>query len=149
MRISWRSEWPNWVVIAGMWVASALAWSSTPDRVPVHWNWQGQVDRFGGKLEGLLRLPAMTLGIYLMFLVLPRLDPAGANYQKFAWTYRAMRLVFTVTMALIYGVTLLSANGYPVDTALVVPVIVGGLLVVIGNFMGKLRPKWFVGIKTP
>lgn len=149
MRISWRSEWPNWAVIAGMWIVAALAWGSTPDRVPVHWNWQGEVDRHGGKVEGMLLLPAMTLGIYLLFLVLPRMDPARANYEKFAWTYGIFRLVFTVSMALIYGVMLLSANGYPVDTALVMPVIVGGLLVVIGNFMGKLRPNWFIGIRTP
>lgn len=149
MRISWRGEWPNWVVIAGMWVAAALAWGSTPDRVAVHWNWQGEVDRYGGRVEGLLMLPSMALGIYLLFLVLPRLDPARANYEKFAGTYSIFRLLFTVSMALIYGVALLSAQGYPVDMALLMPAIVGGLLVVVGNFMGKLRPNWFVGIKTP
>ena len=33
--------------------------------------------------------------------------------------------------------------------AVIAPLLLGGLLVLIGNLMGKLRPNWFVGIRTP
>ncbi len=29
------------------------------------------------------------------------------------------------------------------------PLLTGGLLIVIGNLSGKLRPNWFIGIRTP
>ena len=30
-----------------------------------------------------------------------------------------------------------------------VPIVVSGLLVVVSSVMGKVRPNWFVGIRTP
>lgn len=149
MRITWRTDLPNWIIMVGMFLVAAASWSSAPDRYPIHWNWTGQVDRYGGKTEGLLLMPVMTLGIYLMLVFLPRIDPLRANYERFRGTYAAMRLVFTVSMALIYAVTLLSGAGYPVDTSRVMPMVVGGMLIVVGNFLGKIRPNWFVGIRTP
>ena len=149
MRITRKTELPNLAVLAGMFLAAAVLWPSSPDRFPVHWNFQGQIDRYGGKTEGLLIFPVMTLGIYLLLVFLPRLDPARANYARFSGAYAAIRIVFTVSMALMYAVTLLSGNGYPIDVGLAIPLIVGGLFIVIGNFMGKIRPNWFVGIRTP
>ena len=35
------------------------------------------------------------------------------------------------------------------DVTVVIPILVGGLLVVVGNLLGKVRPNWFVGINTP
>lgn len=35
------------------------------------------------------------------------------------------------------------------DVTVVIPILVGGLLVVVGNLQGKVRPNWFAGIKTP
>ena len=51
--------------------------------------------------------------------------------------------------AAVSGVVLLFAYGYAVDTSRAVPLAVGLALVVTGNAMGKLRPNWLVGIRTP
>jgi uncharacterized membrane protein len=149
MPINRRLEIVQLVVIAGMFVASALLWSHVPDRMPVHWNLRGQPDRYGGKLEGLLLLPAITMGLYLLFLVLPRIDPRGVNYQYFARAYTWIRLTLVGMMALIHALVLLVALGYRVDVGLVVPLAVGILLCIIGSFMGQFRPNWFVGVRTP
>jgi uncharacterized membrane protein len=39
--------------------------------------------------------------------------------------------------------------GYEVNVATFAPLVIGGLLVVIGNVMGKLRWNYVVGIRTP
>ncbi len=148
-RTSWKSELPNWILMAGMFLLAAVTWSSAPDRIPVHWNVYGQVDRYGGKVEGLLVVPLITLGVYLLLLFLPRIDPGRANYQRFGGAYSTIRLATTVLLAVIYGVTNLWIRGYRVDMSLVVSLAVGALLIVIGNLMGKIRPNWFVGIRTP
>lgn len=149
MRITWKTEWPNLIVLAGMILAAAVLWQSSPERYPVHWNIQGQVDRYGNRTEGLLLLPAMTVGIYLLLVFLPRIDPARANYARFSGAYTAIRIVFTVCMALIYAVTVVSAKEYPIDMSFAIPLIIGGMFVVLGNYVGKIRPNWFVGIRTP
>jgi uncharacterized membrane protein len=149
MKVSWRSELVSWLLIAGMFLLAALSWSSAPAAIPVHWGPSGQVNRYGGRVEGLLLLPAMSLGIYLLMLVLPQLDPGRANYRLFAGPYAVIRLAVLVVMAVIYGATHLYIRGYALAINTVVPLVVGGMLIIIGNYMGKIRPNWFVGLRTP
>jgi len=149
MRLDLRLEAPQWLLIVAMWLMAALEWPSAPARIPVHWNASGQVNGYGGKVEGLLLLPAMTAVIYVLLLLLPRIDPGRANYAQFRVPYAIIRLSFVVLMAGIYAVTLLWIRGTHLDIAAIVPIAVGLLFVVLGSLMGKLRPNWFVGIRTP
>lgn len=149
MKTTLGIELSQCAVIAAMFLAAALLWQAAPERIPVHWNIAGEVDRYGGKLEGLLGIPAMTLGLYLLLRYLPLLDPGYANYRRFAKAYTVIRVLLVLFMAAIYGVILAATFGRPVAVSIVVPLLVGVLFVVLGNFMGKIRPNWFVGVRTP
>jgi uncharacterized membrane protein len=149
MKVTWRTEWPHWVLLVGMFALAATAWSTAPDRIPMHWNIAGQVDRYGGRVEGLLAIPLLSLAIYALMILLPRIDPGRANYSLFAGPYAALRLMLLVVMAAIYGLTHLAMRGVPVRIETWVPLIVGALFVMIGNLLGKVRPNWFVGIRNP
>jgi uncharacterized membrane protein len=137
------------MVIAGMFLLAGVTWSWAPERIPVHWNIAGEADRYGGKVEGLLGLPLLALGIYLLMVMLPRFDPGRANYPRFAGAYTVIRISLVTLLAVLYGVVHLWIRGRHVDVATVTPLMVGGLLVVMGSLMGKIRPNWFVGIRTP
>ena len=149
MKTSWRLEALQIILIAVMFAAAALAWPVAPDAVPVHWNAAGEVDRYGGKVEGLLLLTLIASGIYLLMRYLPNLDPGRANYARFGGVYATIRIAVLVLMAAIQGVVLFSVLRRPVDMPLIVPVLVGSLFVLMGGLMGKIRPNWFVGIRTP
>ena len=149
MKLSWRTEWPHWLLLAAMFVFAAATWGSAPDRIPVHWGIGGQVDRWGGKFEGLLAIPLLSLGIYVLMIVLPRFDPGRANYDAFAGPYATLRLGIIVVMAALYALIILWVRGVQVSIGVWVPLIVGALFIVIGNLLGKVRPNWFVGIRTP
>lgn len=149
MRISWRTEWPFWLLLACMFALAAAIWGAAPDRIPVHWGFGGHADRWGGKFEGLLLLPIVGLGLYVLLLLIPRIDPGRANYESFASAYLTLRLLVLIVTAAFQVITVLAALGRHVDMAAAVPLVVGGLLVVIGNLLGKVRPNWFVGIRTP
>ncbi len=149
MRISWKLEWLNWALIAGMFLLTAFTWGAAPSQLPVHWNWAGQIDAYGSREQVMLAYPIGALAIYLLLLLLPHIDPGQANYPRFAGSYTALRLALTVVAAAVYGATLFSGLGYPIDITRVVLSLVGALLIVLGNFMGKLRPNWFVGVRTP
>ncbi len=136
-------------LIAGMFLAAGLSWSSAPERIPVHWNVAGEVDRYGGKFEGLLRIPLLALAIYLLMLLLPRVDPGRVNYRQFSHVYSIMRLSIVLVLAATYALVQLWIHGTRLDVSVVVPVLIGALFVVLGNLMGKVRPNWFVGIRTP
>ena len=149
MKITWRTEWPHWVLLAAMFALAAASWGSAPGQVPVHWNLAGQVDRYGGRFEGVFLLPLVAAAIYLLMLWLPRLDPGRANYETFAGAYATLRLAVLAVLAGTYGVVQLWAHGRAASVAIWAPLLVGALLVVVGSLLGKLRPNWFVGIRTP
>lgn len=149
MKLAWRTEWLQWVLLAGMFALAAWSWPTAPDRIPVHWGLHGQVDRYGGKFEGLLAIPLLALAIYLLFLLLPRIDPKRANYADFSGPYAMIRIGVLAVMAAIYGMIQAWIHGRPVDIQVWVPAIVGALFVVVGSVLGRVRPNWFVGVRTP
>jgi uncharacterized membrane protein len=149
MPAKWRFEAVQIIVILGMFIASAAVWTRVPERMPVHWNLAGEPDRYGGKVEGLLLAPLIAVGLYLMFLVLPLIDPRRSSYVNFARGYAIIRVATIVLVAAIHAMLLLVALGYHVNVGMFVSLAVGGLFCIIGNFMGKFRPNWFVGIRTP
>ncbi|ADJ26985.1 protein of unknown function DUF1648 [Dehalogenimonas lykanthroporepellens BL-DC-9] len=149
MNVNWRIEWLSLALIAGMFIASAVAWPNAPDSIPVHWGITGEPDRYGGKFEGLLLTPIMAIGLYLMLLFLPRIDPKRTNYQRFAGIYRLIRIMMVVFMAGIHGVVLAAVFGYDIDIGMTIMIMAGLLLAVLGNYFGKMKPTWFVGIRTP
>lgn len=69
----------QWVVVVGMFVMGVALWPITPEAVPVHWNRAGQVDRYGGRFEGLFGVPIIALVVLVLFEFLPRFDPHRAR----------------------------------------------------------------------
>ena len=131
-------------------LAFALAeYSRLPARVPMHWNIHNQIDRYGPRWS-VLALPAIALVVFpVLAYVLPRIDPHHANYEKHERSYW---IVWNAVMVLMAGVAVFiigAALGWSTNVGLGVPLLVGLLFLVIGNVMGRFRPNWFVGIRTP
>lgn len=152
MRVSARTEWPFWALLAAMFVASAITWPMVPERFPMHFNLQGQVDRWGSRADAplpLLLLPAICAGLYLLMLLLPRIDPGRANYDRFVTAYWVIRFVVLAHMAVLHTLVLLSTLGHVFDIGRIMLISLGVLFLVLGAILGKVRPNWFVGVRTP
>jgi len=145
----WKTELPLLALVAGMFVAAAMIWPHAPERFPVHWGVDGEVNRYGGRFEGLLLLPLMAVFLYVIMLFLPRLDPGRLNYARFSGAYYTIRALVIALLAVLYAVMILAAKGVPVDMTRFVGLAVGAMFFVMGNVLGKIRPNWFVGVRTP
>jgi uncharacterized membrane protein len=148
MKADWRTEAPQWAILAAMFALALVSWTNAPDRIPVHWNVTGDIDRSAGSSR-LLALPLVALGLSSLLRFLPRIDPGRANYPRFATAYTIIRIVMLLVLAGAYSLVHLWIRGRPVDVGVVAPMMIGLLFVVLGSLMGKLRPNWFVGIRTP
>ncbi|HLC63925.1 MAG TPA: SdpI family protein [Patescibacteria group bacterium] len=124
-------------------------YSVFPDSVPVHWGVDGTPDRYGSKFEGAWLMPLIAIGMYLLFRFLPYIDPKKDKYQQFAKVYFIFRLIILLMMLVIYLVASANSLGYNVRVEVWIPVAVGILFLIMGNYMGKLKPNWFMGIRTP
>ncbi|MGO9451749.1 MAG: SdpI family protein [Candidatus Binataceae bacterium] len=149
MRFNWRTEWPQWLVIAAMFTVAALSWSTAPEQFPVHWNVYGAVDRYGSRSEGVMLLPLLRVAIYALFVILPRIDPGRSNYAQFGGVYATVRLFILIFLGVVYALMQLVAHGYQINLAMIAVLGESALLIVFGNYMSKIRPNWFFGIRTP
>lgn len=144
-----QSELLCWLLAALPLALALFCLPTLPQRVPLHWDLAGEVDDWGSPASALL-IPAMTLGINALFALLPRIDPKRRNYQRFGGAYTAFRLVFNLFMLGMLCVTLYSAyrpGALPVNK--VIPAGVGALFCVMGNYMPKFKPNYFLGLRTP
>lgn len=128
---------------------SAWAWPRLPDVVTTHWGFDGQPNGYSPRWVAAVLLPLFLLALPLIFRILPRIDPRGENYAKFGDAFWLIGNSVVLFLAGVHGVVLLNAMGTPVDINLVIGVGVGLLFMVIGNFMGKMQPNWFMGVRTP
>lgn len=145
--------------LAGDAVLSAVVYHLLPERVPIHWNLAGHVDRYGSKLEVVLLGPLGIAGIWALLLVLSRIDPRRADRPlsgppdavpgEADGSYWTVIHLVLVALALLHGAILLAASGVVSGPDRVIAVALALLLLLPGNFMGRLRPNWFVGIRTP
>jgi len=143
-----KKRWPALLMIAAMWAFALAVYPRLPQRIPTHWNLRGEVDGWGGRSAAFL-FPAIALGFALLMEVLPRIDPRRANWEKFGDEVRLIVNVMVLVFAWIQGVALGAALGWNVDTGRAVLGGVGVLLVVIGNYLPRIRSNWFFGIRTP
>jgi uncharacterized membrane protein len=87
-----RTEVASLLLIVAMFVLAGVSWSTAPERIPMHWNGAGEVDRFGSRAEGLLLLPISAAAVYLLLLVLPSIE-SRANDATAGGVYRLFRTV--------------------------------------------------------
>ena len=126
-----------------------------PDsRIPVHWGLNGEVDRYAGRFEGLVMMPLLALFLSGLLAALPLIDPRGANLRKSEPAYLACWIGVLALLTGVQALIILTATGHIAasDPELGQRAIAGGigaLMLLIGNFLGKARPNWFMGIRTP
>ena len=87
--------------------------------------------------------------MYLLFLGLPYFDPRKERYAQFAKPYHIFKNLMITFMTIIYFLVGFAGIGYPIDVSVIVPASVGILFIIIGNYLGKIKSNWFMGIRTP
>ncbi len=139
------------VAVAIMIGMSAWAWFQVPAdaQIPIHWAADGTPNGYASKTFALLFLPALGAGLGALLYVLPRFEPRSQNLARSGSAYvqvcSGVMIVLVVTQLSI----VLAAVGRPLPVNLVVGLAVGGLFVVLGNVLGKVRSNFIFGVRTP
>ncbi len=149
MKIFTKKEILPLALIIIAFLVGALLYSSLPEKVPTHWNVQGEVDGWAGKDFAVFFFPLLTLGIYLLMIFLPLIDPLRKNYHRFAAAYFCLRSILVIFFVALYLFTLSAALGAKLNINYFIIPILSLLFVVIGIFLPKIKKNYFVGIKTP
>lgn len=120
-------------------------WSLLPESMPVHFDMKGNPNGYGSRWVYVW----LPLGLYFMMLVLPRLDPRKANYAIFEGSYYKLRLIMAIFFGLINTTVIWGVVNNANSVQRFIPLTIFFLFMLIGNYMGNIRPNYFVGIKVP
>ncbi|MCX6815148.1 MAG: DUF1648 domain-containing protein, partial [Candidatus Aenigmarchaeota archaeon] len=83
-----------------------------PDSLPSHWNAAGEVDGYMPKFWGLFLMPLISVGLFGLFLAIPRIDPKKKNIEEFRLYYNRFIAIIIAFMFYIYLLTISWALGY-------------------------------------
>src|SRR5882672_10479086 len=108
--------------------------------------------RWFGLVIAAVAVSIMPLVIIVMtglFNVLPRLDPRRENYTKFIATYWLIANAVILFILIGHAMIIATGLGFAVKIDRLMPIGVGLLFIVLGNYLTRVEPNWFVGIRTP
>lgn len=128
---------------------AAWAYASLPDPMPTQWNAAGDVNSTMEKPYGVAALLSVPVVSWLLFKIIPVISPRGFRTDGFADVVNVLMAVTVVFGSVIGIVALLTAQGALFNISDFVLGAVGVLLMLIGNYMGKMRKNFFIGIRTP
>ncbi len=140
---------PGLVAIVLAWGFAIWAGPQLPDQVVTHWGLDGQPDGWSGKRTLVLVMPLLFLATGIIVGLLPRIDPRRREVAHNAPTYWLLANSILMVLAVVHVATVGYNLGWPVSLPTVVSLLVGGLFVVIGNYLPRMRTNWFMGIRTP
>lgn len=144
-----RQDWPILLLWAASFLGGLLVYPRLHGPIAIHWNAAGEANGFTSPLGAVLELPLITLGVYAMLVLVPRLDPFRANYERFGSTMRVLRWEMVISMVGMHWLGLAPALGVAADPDRLRRFLIAALFVVIGNVLGLVRRNFFVGIRTP
>ena len=137
------------VGILALAVYAVIVYPALPDPMPTHWNAAGVADDYMAKPYGTAVLASVPVFIFLLYKLIPVISPRGFRTESFTGVLNILMTVSVVFGAVIGVVALQAAMGADFNMSTVVMVAVGLLLMILGNFLGKVRKNFFIGIRTP
>ncbi|MFE3847492.1 SdpI family protein [Flavobacterium sp. LB3P45] len=148
MKLTLRKELPIIGIILVPCIYLAFLWNSLPEKVPTHWNYKGEIDRWGDKysLIGLLfLLPVLT---YLLLLIIPKIDPKK-RIDLMGGKYYQIKFILVLMMSLLSMFIIHLTKNESISNPNLIFALMGILIVVMGNYFKVIQPNYFLGIRTP
>jgi hypothetical protein len=134
MKGHWKIALPGWSIVGAMLVVAIFLWPSAPESMPMHWNFAGEIDGYGGKFQGLFLMPVVAIFIWSLMNFIPWVQPDkfkhGLRVLFFLFAYAAMLLE-----AGVFAVQALHARGQIVNMNYVIWPLVVLLWISIGNLV--------------
>ena len=128
-------------------LAGLILWNQLPEQIPTHWNAAGEIDGWSSKPFAVFGLPLIMLTAQWLCILGSLADPKKENHPD-----KVLHLVFWIIPVLsvvLNTFTYAAALGKEVRIEVFMPVLIGLILAIIGNYMPKCKQNYTIGIKIP
>ncbi len=141
-----------WLILIIPGIYLALVWNSLPEKIAIHFNLKGEVDRYGNKNELILLTVAMTLMSAFIYLLLPlvyKIDPKRRASENKSRLHRMAFVLSVFIIAILCMLIYNSTHGNMKFSFRLIFSGVGLLFCFIGNYMHNIKPNYFAGFRLP
>jgi len=124
-----------------------LLWDKLPEQIPTHWNMDGEVDGWSSKNFAVFGICGFIAAIHLLCSFITFADPKNKGHNE--GTMWLMLWICPVISAVCSAMMYFAAFGYDISVERILPILMGGLFAVTGNYMPKFKQNSTIGIKIP
>ncbi|WP_335966000.1 SdpI family protein [Galbibacter sp. PAP.153] len=140
-------EWCYLIIVAIPFIYLAIIWNDLDEKIPLHFNYKGEIDRWGGKIQLIVIPILLPLLTYLIMLFAPKIDPKkrigemGNKYDRIKFF-----LVLFMSASACYIIYAVKKESLNINSMFL---LIGFFIAVLGNYMQTVKPNYFIGVKTP
>ena len=128
-------------------IIGAAVYSRLPETMATHWSLDGTPDGWSSRAFTVFGLPAMLAGLNLLMYFGLNADPKKQNMNSTLLTIALWTPAVVAVLA--GGATIAWGLGYELRIDRVIPVLMGLLFIVIGNYLPKTKQSYTMGIRLP
>lgn len=143
-----KKELPLIVIVLLPFIYLAYLWNDLPNKVPVHWNIKGEIDRYGEKSELILIPILLPLLTYIIFIVVTKIDPKN-KLDKMGSKLEKIKFLLTTLMSILALFIIYSAKHQTFTNPNYIILLIGLLYLILGNYFKTIKANYFIGIRTP
>lgn len=134
------------IILIPILVGLAL-WDRLPEQVPVHWDINGAVDGYAAKVQAVLAMPLLLVVFQWICAIGTSLDPKKKNINDKMFTL--VLWIIPVTSLVCNSMVYATALGHQINVNVIMPLFMGALFIIIGNYLPKCKQSYTMGIKLP
>lgn len=128
-------------------LAGVILWNQLPDQMPSHWNLSGEIDGWSSKAFAVFGMPLIMLAFQWICALGTGADPRKGNHSDKVVTL--VLWMIPVISTVLHVITYMVALGNEVRVEVIMPVLIGLILAVVGNYLPKCKQNYTIGIKLP
>ena len=110
----------------------AMVWETMPDTVPMHFNYKGEADRYGSKMELLALVVLMNPVIYRLMKLVPKIDPKR-KIEADSKQYISLRIIMSLILSGLSVYIIYLTMDSNVTSGNFMLIIFGAVFILLGN----------------
>jgi len=136
-------------IVVASFIVAGYFYPQLPEKVASHWNAQGNVDGYLPKFWGAFLMPIISVVMYLLFLIIPAIDPKKQNIEKFRKYFDWFIVLMLLFLFYLYALTLAWSLNYRFNLIQLLSPAFALLFYYSGVLINHAEPNWTIGIRTP
>ncbi len=126
-------------------VFGLIFWNQLPERIATHWGADGSPDGWSSRGFAVFALPLFLFAIHWLCVLVTSKDPK--NKDKNQKAQGLVLFIIPILSFLVNGIMYMTALGMSLRVEMIMPIFIGLLFIVLGNYMPKCRQNYTIGIK--